>query len=194
MKFKRPERIVNFDMDGTLVDFEYPIKKALKELNIPYADPTLDFYIAKRYQDPEIIELIEDIQNSKGHFSSLPLIDGAKELGWDQALEQGYHPRICTKPLRSNPYCIDEKKETIDRYFGPKAVDEAYIGGYKEEEPGIALIDDRPGLTNGKTWRRIIYAQPWNRHETGARLESWHDPSFLKIIGDCAVRYRNLYL
>ncbi len=106
--------------------------------------------------------------------------------------EAGYSPRFNTKPLRSNPYCIEEKKEAIDAHFGPQAVDEAYIGSNKEDEPGIALFDDRPGLTNGRTWQRVIYTQPCNQHDSGPRLTTWHDPNLFPILAQCASRYDHL--
>lgn len=192
MAFERPDRIVNVDMDSTLFDFEHPLKIALAERGIAYADPTTQFYIAKRYDDPEVVELLGSIFNAKGFFANLPLIDGARE-GWQQMKDAGYYPRICSKPLRSNPYCLEEKLLSIDHHFGPKAADEAYIGRDKESEPGIALIDDRPDITDGLTWKRIIYTQPWNRHETDLRLQSWQDPNLPMILAYCAERYDRLY-
>lgn len=194
MKFLHPDRVVNIDMDSTSFEFEYPIRRALAQLGIEYADPTTNFYIAKRYEDPEVVALIESIQNSEGFFRNLPLIDGFKDR-WYEMQDRGFSPRFCTKPLSSNPYCVKEKKEAIDAEFGPRAVDEAYIGRDKESEPGIALADDRPGMTNGLTWQRIIYTRPWNQHETGyPRLESWHDPNLFSILAQCAERYDRLFL
>ncbi|MFZ1258746.1 MAG: hypothetical protein WAQ25_04735 [Candidatus Saccharimonas sp.] len=192
MAFEYPHRIVNLDMDSTFFEFEHPIKLALAERGIAYADPTTDFYIAKRYQDPEVVEMIEGIQHAKGFFQNLPLIDGAKDA-WYEMIERGYSPRFCSKPLQKNPYCLEEKRAAIDFHFGAKAVDEAYIGRDKESEPGIALIDDRPGLGNGHTWQRIIYTQPWNQHESGLRLQSWRDPNLFPILAQCAAHYDRLF-
>lgn len=191
MAFEHPDRIVNIDMDSTSFEFEHPIKLALAERGIAYADPTTNFYIARRYQDPEVTKMIEDIQNSRGFFRNLPLIGGFEDA-WYEMIEQGYSPRFCSKPLSSNPYCREEKLEAIDFHFGPKVADQAYIGRYKEKEPGIALLDDRPGMGNGLTWQRIIYTRPWNQHESGLRLESWHDPKLFPILAQCAERYDQL--
>lgn len=185
-------RVVNVDMDSTLFDFEHPIKKELARLGIAYADPTLDFYISKRYSDPEIVELIESIHNAEGFFLSLPPIEGSIEA-WHTMVELGYHPRINSKPLRSNSYCREEKLASIDYYLGPTTADEAYLGGNKEAEPGIALFDDRPGMGDGKTWKRIIYTQPWNAHEEDWRIESWQDPTLPVLLAACAARYDRLF-
>lgn len=185
-------RIVNIDMDSTIFDFEYPLKLELARLGIAYADPTLDFYISKRYDDPEIVTMLESIHNSEGFFLSLPPIEGAIEA-WHTIQELGFYPRINSKPLRSNPHCREEKLASIDYYFGPTAADEAYIGSDKESEPGIALIDDRPGLHDGKTWKRVIFTQPWNAHEQDWRLESWHDSELPNLLAACAARYDRLF-
>lgn len=185
-------RVVNIDMDGTLFDFEHPIKQELARRGIAYADPALDFYISRRYDDPETIALIESVQNAQGFFLSLPPLEGSIEA-WYTMKELGYHPRINSKPLSSNPYCREEKLASIDYYFGPVAADEAYLGKDKESEPGIALIDDRPGLHDGKTWKRIIYTQGWNAHEQDWRLKSWHDPALPDLLAACAERYDRLF-
>ena len=163
--------IVLIDMDSTLFDFEAPINRALANCGIALADPTSHFYIAERYQDQAVIELIHSTQNDQGFFLDLSPIPGAIK-SWNELRELGYHPRICSKPLRANPYCVEEKLAAIDYYFGPEAADTAYIGRDKESEKGIALIDDRPGLTDGTYWKRIIYTQPWNQHENGLRINS----------------------
>lgn len=185
-------RIVNVDMDSTLFDFEHPIKQELARLGIAYADPTLDFYISKRYSDPAIVALIESVHNSEGFFLNLPPIAGSIEA-WHAMEELGYHPRINSKPLSSNPYCREEKLASIDYHLGPVAADEAYLGSNKEEEPGIALFDDRPGMSDGKTWKRIIYTQPWNAHEDDWRLKSWQDPALPELLAACAERYDRLF-
>ncbi len=185
-------RTVLIDLDSTLVDFEGPIRRALAERGIAYADPSLDFYADKRYDDPEVVALIKSVQNSQGFFRNLEPLHGAVEI-WAHLQENGFHPRICSKPLRSNPWCVEEKLAAVDHYFGPHAADDAYIGRDKESEAGIALIDDRPELTDGMYWRRVIYTQPWNAHEEGLRIESWSDPQLLPILAQCADRYDSLF-
>lgn len=185
-------RTVLIDMDSTLFDFDGKIKLELAARGIAYADPSLDFYIAKRYTDPEVIDFIHSVQNAEGFFQNLEPLPEAIEK-WYQMQEMGYHPRICSKPLRANPYCTTEKLAAVEHYFGLEAAAEAYIGGDKESEPGIALFDDRPGLGNGKTWQRVIFSQPWNQHESGMRLESWQDPRLPSILAQCAGRYDRLF-
>lgn len=185
-------RTVLIDMDNTLFGFDASITAQLTERAIALADPALDFYIARRYQDPSVVELIQSLQNSQGFFRNLQPLPGALEA-WQHIADEGYRPRICSKPLSDNKWCREEKLETVEHYFGAEAAAEAYMGDDKESEPGIALVDDRPGLADGNYWQRVIYTQPWNAHEQGTRLESWSDPNLFTILANCAARYDRLF-
>lgn len=191
---KSPEsRLVNYDLDGVIFDFEGAINTALKGEfpDIELADPRTHFYVFKHYQNPEVVDFIKDTQNSKGFFANLTLIEGALEA-WQNAQELGFYNRVCSAPLTDNPWCTEEKLEAIDRHFGHKAADEAFIGKDKAGEPGIALIDDKPGLTDGLTWKRIIFSQPYNIMDEGYRIDGWHDPTLPAILANCAARYHRI--
>lgn len=186
-------RTVLTDMDGVLFDFEGSINNALR-LEFPrigIANPSLHFYVYKRYSDPKVVEFIKDTQNSQGFFRDLQPLPGAIKR-WREMKERGYTPRICTAPLSENPYCVEEKKESIDHYFGAKAVDLAFIGKDKQQEDGICLIDDRPGLEDGRVWKRVVFNQPYNMHENDLRLNGWQDPNLFSILASCAERYDSL--
>ena len=183
-------KLVNFDLDGVIFNFDSAINAVLEREfpGMELADPASHFYVFQRYSDPQVIECIKDTQNSKGFFANLKLIDGALEA-WQQTQELGYYNRVCSAPLTDNPWCVLEKLEAIDAYFGPKAADEAYIGNNKAGEPGIALIDDKPGLHDGRTWKRIVFTQPYNTMDNDLRLQDWHDPTLPHALAYCAARY-----
>ncbi|MBP6037726.1 MAG: hypothetical protein KA604_00100 [Candidatus Saccharimonas sp.] len=183
--------IVNIDMDGTQFDFDGRVTQVLREHGVEIVDASKDFYIANRYSDPEVVALIHDVQSAEGFFRNLEPIDGAIER-WYEMIERGYGPRSCTKPLRSNLFCTAEKLAVIDYYFGAKAADAAYIGRDKESQPGIALIDDRPGMTDGREWKRIIFTQPWNTHEDDWRIQSWADPQLWQLLAKCVERHSRI--
>lgn len=185
--------IVNLDMDGVLFNFVGAIDRKLQQEfpSMELADPASHFYVFKRYSDPAVVQFIKDTQNSQGFFANLEMIDGAL-AAWQTMQELGYHPRINSAPLTDNPYCIQEKLSVVDRYFGAQAADEAFVGKDKASEPGIALIDDRPGLQDGKTWKRVVFSQPYNRADSDLRLENWADPALPQILAYCAARYDSL--
>jgi 5'-nucleotidase len=172
--------IILIDMDGVLADFDAEIANRVKNRHphIALLETRDNFYLSEDY--PEYKALIRAISNEAGFFESLPLIDHAIE-GWQRIIDLGYHPRICSSPIRSNPHSESEKRAWLQRHFSPLFGDsvatDAIITSDKHLFEGLALIDDRPELRNANnaSWQHIIFDQPYNQTVDKPRIHGWLD-------------------
>jgi len=170
------------DMDGPLAGFDNEVlaRMAVRLGHIPLLETRNNFYISDDY--PEHAQLVRALSDEQGFFESLPVEEGALE-GWEQLLDLGYHPRICSSPISTNPYSAAEKLRWLERHFVPKfgkyVVDEAIITKQKHLFDGIALIDDRPEIVQADeaSWQHVIYDKEYNRHVDGMRTVTWRDPT-----------------
>lgn len=183
-----PSQIVLVDMDGVIAGFDEATAMYLATYHphIPLSNDRETFHYRDFYDDPAHVQTITDHQTSENFFRDLPPIEDAL-YGWQRIIDLGYHPRICSSPLRANPRCVDEKRQWIRTHLGAAAERDAIIDKKKEEYPGIALIDDRPGIvTAGATWQQIVFDQPYNQHIlTDLRLYGWRDPTLPALLDRC---------
>ncbi|HEU4914886.1 MAG TPA: hypothetical protein VFT16_05830 [Candidatus Saccharimonadales bacterium] len=181
------------DMDGVLADFDQEIQSRLanRHPSIPIA-PRSNFYIAQDY--PEHVDLVRSLSDEEGFFISLPVVDNALD-GWQRILSNGYTPRICSSPIRTNQRSRQEKLGWLERefvpIFGKWVVDQAIIAKDKAAYDGIALIDDRPGLQSADTasWQHIIFDRPYNKQSRQPRLYGWKDSNLLHLLKAAEVRH-----
>lgn len=187
---------VLFDMDGNMFDFDGRLEAELEKAGYPVPQRT-NFYMTKDMSDPEQIALVNQVKNSKGFFESLQPIDGAIEA-WHHTKSLGFHPRICSAPLTSNPWCIAEKLASVEKHLGPRAADEAFISKDKSQCSGIALLDDRPEIEDAANadWVHTHYTQSYNRHIPNEyRIHDWTDLGHLeRVLARAAARYQSLSL
>jgi len=185
---KTPKKqIVLIDMDGPLADFDGEVISRLKTRypNIPILSTRKNFYISDDY--PKHSLLLRSISDEKGFFESLPLADNALE-GWQRVIDLGYHPIICSAPMRSNPFSNIEKLNWISKnlvpFFGQSVVDEAIITPDKHESEGIVLIDDRSELKDYKKamWQHIVFDEPYNQDSKQPRLYGWLDNNLANLL------------
>ena len=181
---QRPTVLV--DMDGVLADFEEATNNylAVHHSTIPLVTNRQNFYFRDDYPDPEHQAIIKDFHHSQYFFANLPPTPGALE-GWQRLIELGYEPRVCSAPLLTNRWCIDEKLGWIKKHLGPEAANTAIIDGEKEKYHGIALIDDRPTIHNAHLapWRHILFTAKYNLHiDTEHRLNGWNDENLKQIL------------
>jgi 5'-nucleotidase len=184
---KKPTVLI--DMDGPLAGFDAEILSRLKTQypKIPLLTTRNNSYISDDY--PEHSLLVRSISDEKGFFESLPLIDNALE-GWQKVIDLGYHPRICSSPLGSNPFSTAEKLEWIRKnlvpVFGQYVLDEAIITTDKYKSVGIVLIDDSPELKNYKqaVWQHIVFDEPYNQDSKQPRLYGWLDKNLPNLLNN----------
>jgi len=168
------------DRDGVLADFERSVLETYRERHpdkpfVPPEQRSRFFYMEQQYPE-DCRPLLREIYNAQHFFRDLPLITGATDaLG--ELEQQGNEVFICTSPLLSNPYCISEKLEWIERQFSHDWVDRTIFIKDKTIILADFLIDDRPEVTGVQqpTWEHILYTQPYNRDVSGKRRLTWQD-------------------
>jgi 5'-nucleotidase len=171
--------VVLVDMDGVLADFDAAVLDRLPPSIARVA--RANFSIADDY--PGHVAHVELITSHPDFFLDLPLVDNALQ-GWQRLIDAGYHPRICSAPLRRNKQAAQSKLAWLRRHFvphfGERVVSEAIIDKDKYRYAGLALIDDRPEVDthDGRaTWRHIVFDRPYNQRSSAAlRIRGWGDP------------------
>ena len=173
------KKTVWVDMDGTIVDFDgYAIE------NIPLNERKVRtrFYVEQDYAEPYRTS-IRETYSAPGFFKDLELYPGVIE-GWQALIDAGYHPRILSSPLFSNPSSAAEKTISLERHlvphFGRRVVEEAVFDGKKWKYPGLALIDDRPDAVRDGArapWVHVLYGWPHRESLDGTtaslRMHDW---------------------
>lgn len=184
---KRP--VILVDMDGVLADFDGATEQFLlqKHPDVEVIRNREHFYYKSSYSSLAHQAIISELHASQDFFRLLPVIDGALE-GWQQIIDLGYEPRICSSPLSSNQWCREEKLLWVEQHLGKHARDTAIITKNKERHDGIALIDDRPEIAGAETaqWRHILFSQSYNSHiDTDFRIHDWHDTNLERLLAAC---------
>ncbi len=155
-------KIVYFDMDGVLYDFDKQAVASIPERDRP---PRKHFYVNDDYADrPEYQKRIEASYNQPDFFEQLEVAPGALD-SIEALLQEGYTPRILSTPLHTNPRSIEGKRASLQRdfvpYFGQSFVDDAIFHNKKWQYEGLVLFEDRPELATDpqrpdfKPWEHV---------------------------------------
>ncbi|HMR72684.1 MAG TPA: hypothetical protein PKD68_01605 [Candidatus Saccharibacteria bacterium] len=189
---KRPTVLV--DMDGVLADFDGATSQYLTEKHpeIPIITERQHFYFRDDYPDAGHQAIINQLHASQYFFAGLQPIDGALE-GWQRLQELGYEPIICSAPLSSNEWCVEEKLDWVERYLGRAAAKAAVFDSAKERYAGIALIDDRPVVknTNLASWQHVLFTASYNLEVAAThRLNGWNDENLAEILATIDLQAR----
>lgn len=191
----QPDKTVFVDMDGVIAGFDAEAIRRVKLIapELKADRPRANFYIADDY--PEHARHFRAVSAEAGFFRSFPLMDGAVE-GWQRILDHGYQPRILSSPLRTNVTSEEEKREWLDRHFGPiygeHIARDAIITKDKHLHDGIALIDDRGAIPHADeaSWSHIVMHYPHNEAvDTDLRLQNWYDERLEELIDAARERY-----
>ena len=166
-------------MDGVIANFEKGVADGFRAL---YPDKSLipleqrtSFSIEDQYP-PEIRPLIKGVYCSKGFFYNLQPIKGALEALHELSL-RGVEVNICTSPLLSNPFCVQEKYDWILSHLNSEWARRVITLKDKTLIRADLLIDDKPNVMGVEqpTWEHILYSQPYNQHITSKRRITWQD-------------------
>jgi 5'-nucleotidase len=176
------------DMDGVQANFDAIILERIGERypHIPILDTRTNFYISEDYPDHR--DTIRSLSDEEGFFDCLPLVEDTI-AGFHRVIEYGFHPRICSAPISTNPFSKAEKLGWLTRHlvpeFGPRIVEEAIIDKRKYLYDGVVLIDDRSGIDGQERapWKHVVFDRPYNQDSTAPfRLHGWLDPNLGNIL------------
>lgn len=184
---------VLIDMDGVIVDFvdsyyrvaknEYPDLYSVLPTD---RDEIRTFYIEDSI--PFVSDRIKSmarslVDSSPDLFSAdfMTPIPGA--ISCIMALSRMYDVFFVTTPHLKNRHCMDQKIQTIEKYF-PGMGKNVVLSQDKTLIDGIVLIDDKP-VPNGKfvpTWEHVVFSQPYNQDVRDKyRLNDWSHNSLRKL-------------
>ena len=79
--------------------------------------------------------------------------------------------------------------------FGRYVVETAILGGYKATYDAMALIDDKPKVTDSEKakWTHIVFTQTYNQNiKTEFRLDSWDGHQLGDVLKRAHQRYVDL--
>jgi len=171
--------IILIDMDNTLIDFDRGLLTAWQKLYpsefyVPL-EKRQSFHPHEDYP-AHLQEKIYQLCHSKGFIRNLPPTpQGIKAV--NRMIVEGHDIRFCTSHLFEYRYCLFEKYEWIEKYFGKEYVDRIILTRDKTLIRGDILIDDKPNITGiaTPTWEHILYDRPHNRNITGKRRLTWNN-------------------
>jgi 5'-nucleotidase len=164
-------------MDGVIADFEKGVFNAYRNRypNKPFVplEQRTSFYVKEQYPK-ELQPLIEEIYLAQEFYLGLPAIEGSLEA-LSELVSRGEEVYICTSPLLSNPFCIQEKFDWITKNLGKDWTERMIVSKDKTIVHGDFLIDDNPKVKGIQqpTWEHILYSQPYNSQVNSKRRITW---------------------
>jgi len=177
--------IILVDMDNTLADFDKGLLENWQRLYpneyfVPLEERR-EFHPHKDYPE-HLQDKIYALCHSKGFIRNLPPMPGGV-AAVKEMLSKGHDVRFCTSHLFEYDYCILEKYQWIEEYFGAPFVDRIILTRDKTLIRGDLLIDDKPEIVGivKPSWEHIVYDRPHNRDVTDRRRltwEKWRDVVF----------------
>ena len=171
--------IILVDMDNTLADFDGALldiwrKLYPNEFYVPLNERK-NFHSHKDY--PEHLQSkIQEICHSQNFIYNLPPIPGGIEAV-KEMLAEGHDIRFCTSYLFDYNYCVFEKYQWIEKYFGKEAIERIILTRDKTLIYGDFLIDDKQEITGVKkpSWEHVLFDRPHNKDVVGKRRLNWQN-------------------
>jgi 5'-nucleotidase len=169
--------IILVDMDGTVTNLEKLMwARAAEQLGPDVLPAKRLRYEFEDEFSPELCNVLNRIQRSKGFYFDMEPIPGAIEA-LNQMRAFGHDVFICTSPLRVYEYCVTEKYAWVDKHLGKDWVRRLILAKDKTLIQGNALIDDKPDVGGVviPTWEHILYCQRYNAHVPNKRRLTWEN-------------------
>lgn len=155
--------IILSDLDGVCANFVDPV---LAMYNNDYNDNLTAKDITQHGMHecvkPECGRSIFKYFHTRGLFSNLPLIEGAK-AGITLLRDFGHEVVFVTKPVGHSLSCVAEKQSWVDKHFPEIGSDNMVFTGQKHRVIGNCLIDDLASNHQYFQGTRILFDQPWNQ-------------------------------
>jgi 5'-nucleotidase len=166
------------DMDGTICDwnehYEAMLTKHFPHLKFSLGADNRNWDLTHGL-DEESIAAVKFVMDMPGFYANLKPIAGAVEA-LREMLADGHHVTICSSPWLSNPTCLQDKVDWLNKHVGEDWGNRAVFTQDKTTVCGDVLIDDRPhipGLESDPTWRHILFDQPYNSEVDKPRIKDW---------------------
>lgn len=171
------------DVDGTFLSWggrwdEIHSQHFSSYTNIPLSAVQTDFNLKLGLNEEEQ-GIVDQMFNFPGFYKDLEPFEGAVEA-YRKMIEAGHHVQFVTSPWWSNPTCLQDKSESILKYFGEDAQRTAVYTSDKTSVRGDFLFDDKPKITGHytergqrPTWQQILFDQPYNQKVDLPRIHSW---------------------
>lgn len=160
------------DMDSTVADWGKEYDRMLdehdegnfKSCNIPRTAQQQAFNL-KRGMDDHQSAVIDAIMDDPGFYARLDPIEGAIDA-LKSMVEQGHEVILVTSPWLTNPTCITDKFDWVEKYLGADWTERLIITKDKTHVAGDILIDDKPEIKGTATpsWTHILFDQPYNQY------------------------------
>ncbi|MDP4039166.1 MAG: 5'-3'-deoxyribonucleotidase [Candidatus Pacearchaeota archaeon] len=167
------------DMDGVVADFEKGVLDTYRNRHpdksfVPLEQRT-SFYVKDNYPN-ELQPLVEEIYLAQGFYLNLPPIDGSLEA-LSELTSRGDEIYICTSPLLSNPFCVQEKYDWVINHLGKDWTKRMIVSKDKTIVHGDFLIDDKPEVKGVQqpSWEQILYSQPYNSQVNSMKRMTWRN-------------------
>src|SRR4030042_2454258 len=188
----KPENIILFDMDGTLVDYEKALFESMEKLRYPN-EPS--YYGPSRDDAPSYLRARADLIRSKtSWWANLPKFKIGFEI-WDLCVKLNFRNMILTQGPKRNPNAWMGKKLWLDKNIGEEA--DVTITRDKGLVYGRALVDDFPKyIIRWLEWRPrgivIMPAQEHNINFTHPQVTRYDGSNFIEVV-DIMQRLKNEY-
>lgn len=160
---RSPRARILLDLDGTIVDVH---ALALDRGLLDHRPCRWDFDACCTRHT------MDRVFGEPGIFLNAPPIDGA--IDGVHTLMRWFDVWFVSTPWPSNPDSSAEKHLWARRHGWERRL---VLAHDKSLIPGVALVDDRPGLVG--PWHHIVYPQPWNDGE----MPTWADGLAEYLVG-----------
>ena len=163
------------DMDGVIVDLNKGFREAFHKMypGIELPEPNRENYGFYGHYPQELHSYMDQVVNSEGFNTNLPIMPGAKEAL--EELVQKYDLFICSTPSMTNTNCAMEKYDWVKKHFGQEWLKKIILTYDKTIVDGDILVDDKPFIKGVQepNWEQILYTQPYNKYFKDRRRLTW---------------------
>jgi len=159
-----PENVILFDMDGTICNFEQPLRASMMSLESA-GEKHFDDFSRDKY--PDYIKARRDLILSRASWwASLPKFELGMDI-WEWAIANDYQTMILTQGSKRNPKSWMGKKMWIDKNLGTDV--DVTITRDKGLVYGKVFVDDYPiYIERWLRWRpRSLVIMPAHKYNEG---------------------------
>lgn len=172
-----PKPTILIDQDSVLAQWDdlFYTDFIAKHPELPMLHPTeRTVFNMMLPEHAEYHDKILGVMDRPGFYAELEPIPGAADA-IAEMVELGFDVAICTSPWLTNPTCVQDKLDWVERHIGTGWASRTIITKDKTRVLGDILIDDKPDITGAvaPVWRHVFFTQPYNAMRPGPRIDDW---------------------